>query len=310
MRSSRTITFLATLLLLAGPTAARESFEFVSEHLPETAIDNRYGSLPLATHHETLQAIQIQAASTLTDSQQLEVSGHQLALSYQRPLRDDLTGQFILFNDRQSFSGGNTDMPLKVLFSKDVPLSLPAEARFGSLEGDYEHRGFGLFLGREYDIPKLGQTFTTAGILWEELTLTGYQMPYEILSGASAGATGIADYSGRYTFITPMLQLAQQYHRGLWRFTPTLTFAIPLPRRGVQGRITGDGFDISGDTADVGNGTHYGDPSMTLGLLAEYRPWHLSLDVGELISQALLEPLIHKGIETNRVISVRWSWRW
>jgi hypothetical protein len=60
-------------------------------------------------------------------------------------------------------------------------------------------------------------------------------------------------------------------------------------------------------TADVGNGKHFGDPSLTLGLDITYRPMHLSVDLGTLLSQAVIEPLVHKGIDSNWVLSVRWQ---
>lgn len=126
----------------------------------------------------------------------------------------------------------------------------------------------------------------------------------------SRGETGVSDYSVRYRFVTPVLQLAHQHLGGHWSWTPKLTIALPLPRRGVQGRISGSDFDIAGDTDRAGNGKHYGDFSLTIGLLVGYRPWHLSVDVGELLTQMLLEPLIHKGVETSRIVSVRWHIRW
>jgi hypothetical protein len=90
----------------------------------------------------------------------------------------------------------------------------------------------------------------------------------------------------------------------MWRWTPHVLLAMPLPRRGFQGRITGPGFDLSGDTASAGHGKVFGDFSLTLGLDATYKPWGLTVDLGSLVTQALLEPFIHKGIDQNWVISV------
>ena len=57
----------------------------------------------------------------------------------------------------------------------------------------------------------------------------------------------------------------------------------------------------------TGVGTPFGDPSVTLGLDVTYRPWNLTIDVGSAISQALLEPVIHKGIESNWMLSASWT---
>jgi hypothetical protein len=82
---------------------------------------------------------------------------------------------------------------------------------------------------------------------------------------------------------------------------------VPLPRQGVQGRIAGPDFVLSGDTADAGQGKHYGDPWLALGLAVRYVPWNIDVDVGAVVSQALLEPAIHKGIDQNLAVSVSWQ---
>jgi hypothetical protein len=75
----------------------------------------------------------------------------------------------------------------------------------------------------------------------------------------------------------------------------------------MLGRVTGPGFDLSGDTETHGAGKHFGDPSITLGLDVTYEPWNLTLDAGSALSQALLEPLVHEGIGQNWVIELRWT---
>jgi len=82
--------------------------------------------------------------------------------------------------------------------------------------------------------------------------------------------------------------------------------AWPNPRRGVVGHIMGPGFDLRGDQEQAGAGAHFGDPSITLGFDVTYLPAHLTVDIGTLVTQALVEPVVHKGIETNLVISCLW----
>jgi hypothetical protein len=79
-----------------------------------------------------------------------------------------------------------------------------------------------------------------------------------------------------------------------------------LPRRGVQGRITGTGFDVCGDTADAGNGKHFGDPFLALGMGVTYHPSGLTLDIGSVVAEALIEPIAHKGIDRNWILSLDW----
>jgi len=46
---------------------------------------------------------------------------------------------------------------------------------------------------------------------------------------------------------------------------------------------------------------------VTLGFDVSYRPWNLTVDIGSTVSQALLEPVIHKGIDSNWLISASWN---
>jgi hypothetical protein len=208
------------------------------------------------------------------------------------------------FFDELAFSGGD-QRPLETLFTVP-PLSLPAEASFTGLTGTARHIGAGLALGERSAEGRLGEHEWLGGILWQRMALRDYRAAYEVLDGPSAGARGVVDYSGNYTHLTPFAGLALPRRAGAWAYTGHALFALPLPRRGVQGNITGPGFDLSGDTDAAGNGKHFGDASLTLGFDLTYLPWGLTLDLGSLLSQALLEPLAHKGIDRSWVISGSW----
>jgi hypothetical protein len=117
----------------------------------------------------------------------------------------------------------------------------------------------------------------------------------------------VVDYSATYSHMAPFAGIAWPREYGNWAFTPHVQAVVPLPRRGVVGQITGPGYDISGDTDKNRGDTPFGDPSMTIGLDVTYRPWNLTVDVGSAISQALLEPVIHKGIESNWLLSASWN---
>ena len=88
--------------------------------------------------------------------------------------------------------------------------------------------------------------------------------------------------------------------------SPHALLAVPLPRRGIAGRITGPGFELSGDTASAGNGKHFGDVALALGFDFVYEPWGLSVDIGSTISQALLERQVHRGVDRTWLVSVGW----
>jgi hypothetical protein len=81
---------------------------------------------------------------------------------------------------------------------------------------------------------------------------------------------------------------------------------MPLPRRGMDGRITGPGFDLAGNQVDLG-AKPFGDPSLTIGFDLTYLPWNLTVDVGSALSQYLLEPHIHEGVESDVLLTFRWD---
>lgn len=286
---------------------AAESFEYISEHIPEVAMDNRFATLPLHQQRTESGSLMLQTAWSSTRSNSLELSGGQFAVSYQMPLSDTWSLQALVFDDELGFSGGNVDLPMDPLFSRTIPLALPADARYGDLQGDASHRGVGMFVARELDMPALGAGYSAFGLVWQGLHLDNYRIPYQLTSGPDAGTAGSVDYSALYVFLTPVMSFSRPYSFVDWNWVPRITVAMPLPKAGVRGRITGPGFDIYGDTADIGRGRHYGDFSVTFGLVAFYKPWGMSIDLGAMTSQLLLEPLIHKGIEQNWIVSVSWA---
>jgi hypothetical protein len=145
-----------------------------------------------------------------------------------------------------------------------------------------------------------------AGVLWEDVELHDDRLDYEVLEGPSAGVRGQIDFDADYVHVTPIIGLELPRRWQQWGFDPHLLIAVPLPRHGVTGHITGPGFDLRGDTEQAGNGSHFGDPSLTVGFGVEYVPAHLTVDLGALLTQRLLEPLVHEGIETNWLLSCQW----
>lgn len=283
--------------------AGAESIEFVTEHLPEIAMDNRYASLPLWAplgRSVTLSYARLRSG-------ELSLKGPALAVGLNRRVGEAWTlGMFGFFDDLR-FSGGPEQRPLDVSFARAVPLALPAAAEFTNLSGAVRHIGLGFALRRDSERWLLGKHQWTAGLLWQQLELRDYQLAYRVLNGARAGAMGNLDYSASYTHFAPFAGIAWPRDHVQWTFAPHVQIAMPLPRRGVIGRITGPNFELRGDAANVGNGKHFGDPSLTLGFDITYQPWHLTVDLGTTVTQYLLEPLTHEGVNQTLLISVRWA---
>lgn len=297
------------LLLACGPAAAKEDIEFVAEHLPEVAMDNRYATLPVwgATRASDGWSFASQAAYARTSTGNLSLDGPMFAAAAWRALSSRWSVGVFGFADTLSFSGRNEQRPLQTLFAPSTPIARPVDASFEDLGGTMRHYGAGVAAAMASDRGWLGDHRWVGGVLFEQIGLRDYGSNFTILAGESAGTRGRIDFDNDYRHVTPFVGLQLVRERNDWALSPHALFALPLPRRGVVGHIQTAQFDIHGDTADVGNGKHFGDPSVTLGLDLTYRPAHLSFDVGTVLTQAVLEPRIHKGVDSNWVLSVRWQ---
>ena len=297
-------------LLLAPAARAAESIEFVAEHLPEIAMDNRYASLPLWNdcHEEArdTNCFGLNAGYARTHSGTLSIDGPMIALSVARPVGESLRLTGFLFFDDLALASGVERRPLEVLFA-NPPLALPTQAEFTGLNGTARDTGFGVALGGAADWGWLPRMEWSTGIMWQRVKLSEYRFDYLITEGPNVGTSGTLDYSTTYTHISAVVGAAWRRSRGDWQYAPHVQFALPLPRRGIEGRITGPGFDMSGNTEDNGNGKHFGDPSVTIGFNFTYEPWDLTVDLGSTLTQALLEPLIHEGVKHNLMLNAYWS---
>ena len=289
----------AGFCVAAGARAA-EDIAFVTEHLPEVAMDNRYAGLPLWGDGTTFAAgfTDIGVGSLALRGPMAGIAGtygfHGLRL------------KAFAFFDAFKLTGGRERRALNEPFVP-TPLALPAAAEFTGLDGTLRDAGLGLALGNHVDTSWIGAFDWSTGLLYQQVRLRDYRLDYRVLDGPDAGASGLLDFSATYSHFVPFFGVAKRYDFGDWQLGPHVQLAMPLPRRAVEGRITGPGFDLTGNTADNGAGKHFGDPSVTLGLDVTYLPWSLSIDVGSLATQALFEPHIHQGIDQNWALHLYWT---
>jgi hypothetical protein len=295
----QSIVLLGVAMSLLGTARAEHDIEFVAEHLPEVMMDNRYATLPLwdpgvGTEDTTYQ---LQAAYSSSTAGDLRIAGPLLAMSVTRPLGGETRLGAFGFYDPLRLRSRVDSRPLQTLFAPETPIERPVASEFTDLDGTATDFGAGVFWSRRSWV---------AGVLWQRVDLQDYRFDYLITAGPQSGLQGQIDFDTHYDHFTPFVGLQIPLPRGDWLFTPHALLAYPLPRRGFAGHINGPDFDIAGDTASAGNGKHFGDPSVTLGFTVTYKPAHLSIDAGTLFSQAYLEQKIHKGIESNWLLSVSW----
>ena len=258
-------SWILWLLLACGSAAAKEDIEFVAEHLPEVAMDNRYATLPLWNDWSESDGWTFAAQAGLghTSAGNLEIGGPMLAAAATRALSTRWSISVMAFADTLSLSGGE-QRQLQTLFAPSTPILRPVDASFSDLDGEMRHYGAGVSAAMWSDRGWLGEHRWVGGVLFEEVGLRDYRWNFTILAGDSAGTRGEIDFDNDYRHVTPFvgLQLVREY--GDWTFSPHGLVALPLPRRGFVGHISTADFDIHGDTADVGNVKHFGNPSVTI----------------------------------------------
>jgi hypothetical protein len=315
IRSTRTALLLAAVLLTL-PLPARaaipdpgEDIEWSAEHLPEAAMDLRYLVLPLpaAPLGNGFQWT-LQLGGTRTGAAFIDLDGLLASAGATWTLQEGWGLSGLVFYDSLRFSGGSGRDELHPLFNRAIPLDLPEHADFSHPRGDLTHRGAGLALVRQTRPDAASRYWTfQGGALWEDLELDGFQLDYTVATGASAGAAGVLDHSATYRYITPFA--AVQWTRPLgarFSLTPRVTAAVPNPKSGFDGRLTGPGFDLRGDTASAGHGKHMGDPYVGFGLELEHRPTGLAIDLGATLWNAGAETVIHHGIDRPVLLTVAW----
>jgi hypothetical protein len=299
---------LSCLLAVAAPSPvlAKDDIEFVQEHLPEVAMDNRYATLPLWSNPaigEARPGLEFQSAFASTGAGNLRISGPMLSIGGRWHFSPRWQLRAFAFYDALQLRATSEDRDLQTTFAPNTPIIRPIAARFSGLDGTATDLGFGVNVSRRVDDGVLGTHDWIGGVLWQNVELKDYRFDYVVQSGPQAGLSGTIDFDAQYDHVVPFVGLAIPRDYGNWSTNAHALIAYPVPRRGIVGHITGPGFDISGDTADVGNGKHFGDPSVTFGYTITYRPAHLSLDLGALATQALLESRVHRGIDSNVLLS-------
>lgn len=307
LRAPTCLTMLLVVAAAAPAQGAVEDMDFVAEHLSEVSMDNRLLTLPMWPSEETRPGQVdwlLDAGYQRITTGGLSLEGTSLGVGTRRALGDRWTIGALAVWDRSSFDGSDASRPVAPLFSDAIPLDLPAEAVLTNLRGDVEQTGGGATLSWN---PPSHRFVLVGALLYLNVRQRGYRVDYTLTTGASAGSSGTLDYSSSFNFVIATGGIAWQWRAGDWSFEPRLQAGMPFPRYGWRGRITGPGFDVAGDTDDIGRGKHMGDAFGGVGLGITYQPWHLTVDVGTLLNQVLLEPRLHKGIDRAWTLHIRWQ---
>src|SRR5262245_38095010 len=150
-RMERPLALRAVAVLLAGTAsfraAAVEDISYVTEHLAEVPMDNRFATLPVwSGNAESGRARSFagQLGFSKTTTGNLEVAGPLFSASADRALSSRWRLGAFGFYDRLSFSGENDVRPLQTPFAPATPFARPVPAEFDNLDGSLTHFGAGL----------------------------------------------------------------------------------------------------------------------------------------------------------------------
>jgi hypothetical protein len=300
------IALVIVLLATDAAHAASEDLDFITEHVAEVAMNNGLATLPLWQRSWTDERRWrgfLSGGYNAISAQDMDIKGYMVAAAIEHPLSANWAIRGLLFTDNATLSGSPGTRTLNPVFLRPLPTGLPADAVFGNLDGDVTQYGTGLTATWRNHSGWMDGSEWMGGLLWQHLSINHSTTAYTLVDGTT-GTIGYDSSFGYFTLIAGM-----QWHRryAQWLFAPHWHLTLPLPRGAVSGRLTGPGFDESSNSAAAGNGHHLGDSYVSLGLSITYLPAHFTVDVGTMVSQYLLEPVIDEGIDQDLVLSMEWS---
>jgi hypothetical protein len=317
-RTAAPFLFLLPFLLTAPaaraalPNPPKEDIHFVAEHLPESAQDARYLSLPWPAFRLEAGKWQGTLEPGYVDTGAagfLKLRGPMLSGNSVYGFSDRWGLEILAFYDQAKVSGSSGTQVLRPFFLPGVPLDVPENAEFSNPRGDYTHWGVGAALLRE--IPRGGDRRLTFafGLLADRLEIKNYQLDYRLLSGANAGTRGVLDHSSSGTYVTPFA--GAQYSLPLgsrFALAPRFVVGAPIPPADFDARVTGPGFDLSTARGD-GKPGKIGDAFVGFSAGLIHLRSGLEVDLGSTLFYPLFEKLSHPGVDRAYTVQVAWHWR-
>ncbi len=298
MRATNTtlLKFMASGSLAFGCTVATaESLDFTAEHILEVPMDFRYSSLPRAPDDMSRSERRFSLGYGEVAGEQMRNRLPMFTVSQYRPVSDRAGWLFSLFYDRFDFSGSKGESVFNPTFGRPagVPESFPVTV--DDVSGSGYHAGGSV----AYAFATRHSGTVALGLALSRLQVDRYRVDFTNRD-AGNGFAGFVDYAGRYDAFAPYISwqgLGREIGSN-WSGSPSVIFALPLPRTGFKGRLFGPNFDIQGDTDTAGNGAHIPDAYFGIGYAIEHRPSGVRIDLGATLFSWLVEPLVHRNIDT------------
>jgi hypothetical protein len=314
MRSSRVFVCLAAMLAahIAHASEGQHDIHFLMEHVPESAMDAHYLSLPWPPGSVAAEgwrpSVDWSDASTRTAFVDLE--GPMLAFAATKRAGRGSSLELLGFHSAMSVSRSVGFGVLDTGYLRGVPLDLPHAAVFGSPHGTFVHFGVGAAYvrARSHGTTAHSPQLVT-GLMLERAdvaTSLDYALTADTTDPSQNAAAGTLEHSARATFITPFVGWQQTRALGArWSWSPRALLVWPLPPADLDVRLTGPGFDLA--TGRDGGAIALGDPFAGLGLALAHMPTGIEVDVGGMLFFAAAEHLSHAGVD--RAFALHLAWR-
>lgn len=303
MRPMRIALCLLAAAIAVPAAGAEHHIHFSMEHVPESAMDAHYLSLPLpAAHLEREWQSSVDFSQVDTRTSFIEIAGPMVGFAVARAGRGKWGQELLGFYSAAAVSGTSGRARLDPWFLDRAPSAAFATADFTNARGTFTQYGAGVAFVRDLHG---GRSQFLVGALLERAAAARFAVDYRFVDGPSAGSAGTLDHSSAATFLTPLIAWQQAHALSRkWRWSPRALLALPLPSGDFDARLTGPGFDLS--TQPAGAGIKIGDAFAGAGLAFEHVPSGISFDLGSTLFFAAAEHVSHAGVDHAFVVHVGW----
>lgn len=284
---------LPLLLLVSGVAQAQEEdLDFRAEHAIEGVMDARYLALPQVGEDPAAPEWRLRFGGLYLESGGLNVSAALLGVQRYRPLHGKRALLLGAFADFMDFSGDSGPAFAKPSFTREFDTVSPFTVDVSKVSGSGIHFGVSAALAGSFS-SHWGWQF---GIVAEQVNVGTYEVEFTTLD-LDGNFSGTLDYSGTYNAITPFAEIRRSFSTRRYALSARFIVMDPLPRAGFKGRISGPGFDISGDSGEAGKGKHIPDPFLGFGFSVESRKTGWRVDLGATAYMFGAEGAIHRGVD-------------
>ncbi len=303
MKNATAIVMCIFCVSVGDPVAAQR-IGFEAEHMIESQMNARYLAFPFVRSNRETPQTRLQTGLSNISSSVFGTGKIMLGVEYYLPKNRHDGFLFSFFSDFMKFDNTSGNTTLSPKFIETVPFATPLNVKVTSTKGHAEHYGVTASVVETLSSSRVWQY----GLALEYFDVGEFAVAFES-TDPGVNISGIVNYAEIYTMLTPFVSLRQFFPAAdsQFNYAAYVIGTLPMPRKGFSGRLQLPGFDQSGDTDSVGNGTHIPDPFIGVGFSIADAKNNWQIDIGASAYYFLTEGLIHRGIEKPLFINMTWA---